>query len=108
LIAPVLEKRLADSYIAGYTGELKLDFYRGGLRMVFDNGRLTTAENWRVPVYDSNAGSGFPELVFLQVVFGHRSIEELRHAFPDVWVNDETKYALNVLFPARESSVLPL
>lgn len=108
LIAPVLEKRLADSYLAGYTGELKLDFYRGGLRMVFDKGRLTTAENWQVPVYDSNAGGGFPELVFLQVIFGHRSIGELRHAFPDVWVSDETGYALNVLFPARESSVLPL
>ena len=76
--------------------------------MVFDKGRLTTAENWQVPVYDSNAGGGFPELVFLQVVFGHRSIDELRHVFPDVWVNDETGYALNVLFPARESSVLPL
>ncbi len=108
LIAPVLEKRLADSYIAGYTGEIRLDFYRRGLRMIFDKGRLTTAENWQVPIYDSNAGGGFPELVFLQVVFGHRSIEELRHAFPDVWVNDETGYALNVLFPARESSVLPL
>ncbi|MDQ2887221.1 MAG: GNAT family N-acetyltransferase [Chloroflexota bacterium] len=108
LIAPVLEKRLADSYIAGYTGEIKLDFYRSGLRMAFDRGRLTTAENWQVPIYDSNAGGGFPELVFLQVIFGHRSIDELRHAFPDVWVNDETGYALNVLFPARESSVLPL
>jgi GNAT superfamily N-acetyltransferase len=108
LIAPVLEKRLADSYLVGYTGEIKLDFYRRGLRMAFDRGRLTTAENWQVPVYDSNAGGGFPELVFLQVVFGHRSIGELRHAFPDVWVNDETGYALNVLFPARESSVLPL
>ncbi len=108
LIAPVLEKRLADSYIAGYTGEIKLDFYRRGLRMIFDKGRLTTAENWQVPIYGSNAGGGFPELVFLQVVFGHRSIDELRRAFPDVWVNDETGYALNVLFPARESSVLPL
>jgi GNAT superfamily N-acetyltransferase len=108
LIAPTLEKRLADSYIAGYTGEIKLDFYRSGLRMAFDKGRLTTAENWQVPVYDSNADGGFPELVFLQVVFGHRSIDELRHAFPDVWVNDETGYALNVLFPARASSVLPL
>jgi hypothetical protein len=108
LIAPVLEKRLADSYIAGYTGEIKLDFYRSGLRMVFDQGRLATAENWQLPAYDSNAGGGFPELVFLQVVFGHRSIDQLRSAFPDVWVNDETAYALNVLFPARESSVLPL
>src|SRR5437660_9559374 len=38
-IAPVLEKRLSGSILTGYTGELKIDFYRGGLRMVFDNGR---------------------------------------------------------------------
>ncbi len=108
LIAPALEQRLADSDVAGYTGELKLDFYCGGLRIAFDKGQLTTIENWRVPTFDSNAGAGLPALVFLQVVFGHRSIDELRHAFPDVWVNDEAGYILKVLFPARPSFVMPL
>lgn len=102
-IAPVLERRLAASEVAGYTGELKIDFYHGGLRMVFEQGHLTTVENWIVPVFDSNAGAGFPALVFLQVVFGYRSIDELRHAFPDVWVSDETGYLLKVLLPARAS-----
>jgi GNAT superfamily N-acetyltransferase len=107
-IASVLEKRLADSEAAGYTGEVKIDFYRGGLRMVFEQGRLTAIENWLVPVFESNAGAGFPALVFLQVVFGYRSIEELRHMFPDVWVNDETGYLLKVLFPTRASFVASL
>ncbi|MBV9258943.1 MAG: GNAT family N-acetyltransferase, partial [Ktedonobacteraceae bacterium] len=106
-IASALEKRLANSDAAGYTGELKLDFYHGGLRMVFEQGQLTTVENWVVPVFESNAGAGFPALVFLQVVFGHRSLNELRHAFPDVWVSDETGYLLKILFPARPSFVLP-
>ncbi|MBV9712337.1 MAG: GNAT family N-acetyltransferase [Ktedonobacteraceae bacterium] len=106
-IAPALEKRLANSDAAGYTGELKLDFYHGGLRMVFEQGQLTTVENWVVPVFESNAGAGFPALVFLQVVFGHRSLDELRHAFPDVWASDETGYLLKILFPARPSFVLP-
>src|SRR5258706_3725174 len=35
-IAPVLERRLANSAAAAYTGELTLDFFRGGLHMVFD------------------------------------------------------------------------
>src|SRR5258708_26329912 len=83
-IAPALEKRLATSPVVGHTGEIKLDFYRGGLRMVFEQGRLAIAEPWRVPLYDSNASGGFPPLVFLQVLFGHRSIETLRQAFPDV------------------------
>ncbi len=46
-IAPALEKRLCDSPYAGHTGELKISFYRGGLRLVFDQGILTLVENWK-------------------------------------------------------------
>ncbi len=107
-ITPVLERRLANSEAAGYTGEIKVDFYNGGLRMVFEQGRLVTVENWILPVFEANAGAGFPALVFLQIVFGYRSIEELRRVFPDVWVNDETGYLLKVLFPTRASFVASL
>ncbi len=37
-IAPALERRLANSAAAAFTGELTLDFYRGGLHLVFDKG----------------------------------------------------------------------
>jgi GNAT superfamily N-acetyltransferase len=104
-IAPALEKRLAISSVAGYTGDITLDFYRGGLHMAFEQGRLTVAEPWRVPLYDSNPSGGFPPLVFLQVLFGHRSIEALRQVFPDVWVQDETMPVLKALFPTRASFV---
>ena len=107
-IAPALEQRLAASVLAGYSGELKIDFYREGLRLVFDNGRLVTAERWQLPIYDSNAGAGFPALVFLQLLFGYRSLDELRYAFPDVWANNDTEVLLNVLFPVKQSFVLGL
>ena len=71
----------------------------------FEQGRLAVAEHWRVPLYDSNASGGFPPLVFLQVLFGHRSIEALRQAFPDVWVSDEARPVLKALFPTRPSFV---
>ncbi len=108
LIAPVLEKRLANSAVEGYTGELKLDFYRGGLCLAFDKGHLTTVEPWRIPAFDSHANAGIPSLVFLQLMFGHRSLDELRHAFPDVWVTNETETVLKALFPACPSFVIPL
>ncbi len=104
-IAPALEKRLATSPLAGYTGEIKLDFYRGGLRMVFEQGRLMGAEDWRAPLYGDEANGGFPPLVFLQVLFGHRSPKELRQVFPDVWVSEEIRLLLKVLFPTRPSFV---
>lgn len=105
-IAPALEKRLAGSAVAGYTGEIKLDFYRDGLCMVFEQGRLRRVEGWRPALYKPDPSASFPPLVFLQVLFGHRSIAELRHIFPDIWVSDEARPVLKALFPTRPSFVL--
>jgi hypothetical protein len=107
-IAPVLEQRLADSLASGHSGELKLDFYRGGLRLVFERGRLTTVEPWRAPIWNANAHAGFPPLVFLQLLFGYRSLAQLREALMDVWANDDTAPLLDVLFPQQLSWVTPL
>lgn len=106
-IAPVLERRLSDSVVAGYSGEVKLDFYRGGLRLVFADGRLKTAEGWRRGAWDKTDG-GFPPGVFLQLLFGYRGLDELRDIFPDVQANDTAVPLLRALFPPRPSWVVPL
>ncbi len=110
LIAPALEQRLLKSPVAGYTGELRLDFYRGnGLRLAFERGRITEIEDWRRPAaWGENEESGFPPLVFLQLLFGYRSLEDLEYAYPDVWVKDEVRLLVNTLFPKKPSWVLPL
>jgi Acetyltransferase (GNAT) domain len=107
-IAPALEQRLADSVVAGYSGALAFDFYRDGLRMVFEQGKLVKAENWRRPIWNANEDGGFPPLVFLQLLFGYRSLDALRSTFPDVWVNDNAELLVKALFPSRPSWVLPL
>jgi hypothetical protein len=67
-LAPVLERRQAASVMAGFSGDVCLTFYRGGLRLAFDQGRLTEAEDWRDAEPDGRpAGAGFPSLVFLQL-----------------------------------------
>ena len=104
----MLERRLAQSALAGYRGEVALNFYRGGLRMVFAEGHLQTVENWRSPLWHSNENAGFPPLVFLQLLFGHHNLDELRYAYPDVWANEDTMPVLKTLFPARASWVIPL
>jgi GNAT superfamily N-acetyltransferase len=106
-IAPALERRLAGSPLAGHTGELKLDFYRGGLRLVFANGRLTEAHDWRAPIWGDEAQGGFPQLVFLQLLFGYRSLRELRSSFPDVWAGDAAAPLLEALFPKQLSWAMP-
>lgn len=107
-IRPVLETRLAESIAAGYTGELKLSFYREGLRMVFERGHITVIEPMKV-TSGIETDASFPDLTFLHLVFGHRSLDELRHAFTDCYFENNTaRVLLNTLFPKRLSSVLPV
>jgi hypothetical protein len=106
-VAPALERRLAASAQAGYTGELTIDLYRGGLRLAFERGGLTAAEHWRKPVWEEGM-AGYPPLVFLQSLFGYRSLHELRAIYPDVWAEGDATALLNALFPKRPSLLMPL
>ena len=104
VIAPVLEQRLNESVCAGHSGEVKISFYRKGLRLVFEKGRLVTAEDWRPVVKDDEGAAAFPDLTFLQLVFGYRSLEEIRAAYADCWAGPETAVVLDALFPRKASN----
>jgi GNAT superfamily N-acetyltransferase len=106
LLAPALERRLAASALAGHSGELLLDFYRGGLRLAFAAGRLAEVAPWTRPL-TGGQHAGFPPLVFLQLLFGRRSFAELDEHYPDViaW-NPEARALLETLFPKRLSRVM--
>jgi hypothetical protein len=108
-IAPVLERRLVNSPLSGFGGEMKLTFYRSGLRLTFEQGKLREAVDWQAPETNQKwEGAGFPPLVFLQLLFGHRSLDELRYAFPDCWADDEAALLLKILFPKQNSWLFPL
>ena len=110
-ITPALERRLTDSALAGHSGELRIDFYRGGLRLVLERGRITTVEDWQRrirPAAGDEPMAGCPSLIFLQLLFGRRSLQDLRYAFPDVWAGDEGQPLLEALFPRRQSHVMEL
>jgi hypothetical protein len=108
-IAPALEQRLAASALVGYSGELTISFYRDGLKLVFENGRLAVVEPYR-PTPVGHAGKAlFPGLTFLQLLFNYRSLEELRYAFADVGVDsDEIAALLDALFPRKPSDLWPV
>lgn len=103
-IAPVLEARLAQSVAAGHTGVFTLGFYRSGLRLVFEQGRLMEIAPWQ-PEAQKTGHAAFPDLTFLQLLFGYRSLAELRYAFADCIANPETTVLLNALFPKQPSVV---
>jgi hypothetical protein len=107
-VAPALEARLADSILVGHTGELALNFYRTGLRLTFAAGRLTAIAPWQ-PASDVRGDAAFPDLTFLQLLFGYRSLDELAYAFPDcVARNDGARLLLDTLFPKQASNIWPV
>ena len=106
-VTPALEWRLAGSVAAGHTGELKLNFYREGLRLAFEGGRLTAIEPW-APEHADDGSAGFAGQIFLQLLFGYRSMEALRGAFPDCWCDgDDARVLLEALFPKQRSVFWP-
>ena len=119
-IAPVLERRLAHAGFAAHTGQLLVSFYRDGVRLLFEHGRLVETTPWQVPRdlrgiekgVPSSAGradASFPGLTFLQLLFGYRSLDELQYAFPDCLVRSEpARPLLTALFPKQPSNVWPV
>jgi len=109
LITPVLGKRLAESPMAGYSGEVKITFYRDGVRMVFDKGRLISIEAWVPTPFGHTGNAAFPPHTFLQLLFGYRSLDMLKASFVDCWTDqDEIHVLLNSLFPRLPSNVWPI
>ena len=107
-VAPVLERRLAASVAAGYTGELGLSFYGSGLRLVLERGRLNRVEDWS-PTVEERGDAAFPDLTFLQLLFGYRSLEELDRAFADCSPGEgDARVVLKALFPRRPSDLWPV
>lgn len=107
-IAPALEKRLAESIVAGYSGELKISFYRTGLRLVLERGRLANVGAWQ-PKHGDDGSITFPDLTFLQLLFGYRTFEQLDDAFADCSANsDEARAVIEAMFPSQPSNLWPI
>jgi hypothetical protein len=101
-IRPVLEQRLASSLAVTHSGELKLSFYRTGLRLVFDKGKLASVEPWDPAGQPVSAA--FPDRTFTKLLVGYQNTDELCASFPDCRVNsDEARVLLDVLFPKQSS-----
>lgn len=107
-VSPVLERRIAESYHVGHTGELKLNFYRDGVRLAFENGRLTTCEAWK-PAHPEDGDAAFPDQTFLHLLFGYRTMDDLEYAFSDCRAaTDQARVLLGALFPREPSFIIPV
>lgn len=107
-IAPALEQRLADSVMAGHSGTIRLNLFHSYLQLNWSAGQLEKVDQYQ-PKKVADGDAVFPDLTFLQLLFGRRSLAELNEAYPDCYTHsNESRVLLNILFPKRHSLVIPL
>ncbi|MBT3392054.1 MAG: GNAT family N-acetyltransferase [Chloroflexi bacterium] len=104
-IAPALEARLAKSVLAGHSGELKLNFFKNGVKLTFEQGQIKAVESY-APEKTEDGDALFPDLTFLRVLFGYNSFWDIEKLFADCYVRNNAARALvPILFPKQASNV---
>ena len=107
-VAPVLEENLSHSVAAGHTATLHLSFYSSGLRLEIRQGRINAVNPW-TPTPENPGDARFPDLTFLQLLLGFRSLQDLGHILPDCSPGTgDTRILLQALFPRRPSNLQPV
>ncbi len=102
-IGPALERRIAASPFAGLTRDVQLGFYRDSVILHFVCGRLVEIAAGG-PAEDEIS---FPPLSFIPLLLGHRPLDELRAAYPDIHVDRAWRMLLETLFPALPAFIYP-
>lgn len=103
-LRPTLEKHLLGTSAEGYTGAFTLDFYRSGLRLEFERGRITEVKNLGHAEVESSDAS-FPDLTFLQLLGGRRTYDQLKESYPDCSATPTAQALLAALFPPFTGSL---
>ena len=106
-VSPALENNLVNSPFAGFDGTLKISFYKRELHLTFRQGKLSSADNAAAGKWQ-DADLCFPDLTFLQLLFGYRSGGELLNMFVDCRISEKFLPLVDVLFPKKQSLILPI
>lgn len=105
LLAPVLERRLEGSAFRGLTTRLPISFYGPQLTMDWVGGRLVGVDEAPTDRATGLAGAGptarmrMPEMSFVQLVLGYRSIGRLAAERQDVRAPEPHRHLVDTLFP---------
>ncbi|MBC8505015.1 MAG: GNAT family N-acetyltransferase [Anaerolineales bacterium] len=103
-IKPQLEKHVAESTAgAGFTGELKLNFYNRGTHLKFQEGRLEI-ESW-LPPNGSAGHAHFPANSFWSVMCGQKKASQLAIEIADCWMSRTAQVLLDCIFPEFNGQV---
>jgi hypothetical protein len=101
----LLEKRLESSRYNRLTEKVNLSFYRYNAQLTIENGAITDIQR----LEDSeDRAVRFNPTVFIQLLLGYRSREELELTYPDFIVRSSHRHLIDVLFPKLPSYIHPV
>jgi hypothetical protein len=93
-----LEKHLSQSPVsAGYSGEVRLNFYNRGVLLRFDHGTLQV-DPWQ-PANGMEGDAHFPANTFWSVLCGQKLASQLGVEIADCWMSRDAQVLLDTLFP---------
>ena len=80
-----------------------INFYRSGIRLRFDEGRLSSVTAEKFPDR-ATAAANLPDLSFLQMLFGRKTFSEIHDLLVDAWSGaDDDELLMDTLFPKMSS-----
>jgi predicted N-acetyltransferase YhbS len=103
-LAPMLERRIAASSLAGLTQDVCISLYRETIRLRFAAGKVTEVANEGFTTWHEEP-IRLPPLQVIPLALGYRTWQELKAAFPDVDVAPKSRLLVDVLFPKTESFI---
>jgi predicted N-acetyltransferase YhbS len=101
-LAPVFERRLAASSLAGLSRTVCLNLYREAFELRFERGRLAAVEALG---FREGGQIRLPPSLLAPLLLGYQSRQELAQTYPDVLAWGEDQLLVDVLFPKVEAYI---
>jgi hypothetical protein len=100
-ITPVLEEGLSNSVLKGSNEELNINLYRSRAGLRIKRGRIKVVE------IDEQAKMhlSIPPTTATQLMLGWKSLQELDEWTKDLWVVEEKRGLIDILFPVTQAHI---
>jgi len=102
-IAPALERRLAHSLLAGFSGNVDINAMTRLIRLQFKQGRLASVTD--EGDQQRQGAARMPPLVLTQLLLGYQSSHQIMQCHPDASVQPAAQQLVDILFPKTESFI---
>lgn len=99
---PLFEKRLSSSTYRRMTGPANFNFYSYTVQLSIKAGKIESIQRLET---SEDRTIRFNPLVFVQLLLGYRSQEELQAIYPDFLVRPSHHYLIGILFPKLPSFI---